>query len=105
MSGGRRLQDLTYGIVGLGIMGGSLAKAIRENVLSISGATGRVLACNRSHHLCNGSCSGIKVKNPRLPQIIRNQIISDLGVKHFCPSGIILKERHHDRLKKNPERK
>ena len=43
-----RLQDLTYGIVGLGIMGGSLAKAIRENILSMSGARGRVLACNRS---------------------------------------------------------
>ncbi len=48
MSGMRKLQDLTYGIVGLGIMGGSLAKAIRENILSISGAKGRVLACNRS---------------------------------------------------------
>ncbi len=44
----RRLQDLTYGIVGLGIMGGSIAKAIRENVLSIHGAEGRVFACNRS---------------------------------------------------------
>ncbi|MBQ9538108.1 MAG: prephenate dehydrogenase [Treponema sp.] len=43
-----RLQNLTYGIVGLGIMGGSLAKAIRENILSMSGAEGRVLACNRS---------------------------------------------------------
>ena len=44
----RRLQDLTYGIVGLGIMGGSLAKAIREHVLSMHGAEGRVFACNRS---------------------------------------------------------
>ena len=44
----RRLQDLTYGIVGLGIMGGSLAKAIRENVLSMNGSTGKILACNRS---------------------------------------------------------
>ena len=44
----RNLKDLTYGIVGLGIMGGSFAKSIRRNVLSQSGATGRILACNRS---------------------------------------------------------
>ncbi len=44
----RRLQDLTYGIVGLGIMGGSFAKSIRENILSIHGSKGRVFACNRS---------------------------------------------------------
>ncbi|MDE5898096.1 MAG: prephenate dehydrogenase [Treponemataceae bacterium] len=43
-----KLQDLTYGIVGLGIMGGSIAKAVRENVLCMDGATGRILACNRS---------------------------------------------------------
>lgn len=43
-----KLQDMTYGIVGLGIMGGSLAKSIRANVLSMGGATGKILACNRS---------------------------------------------------------
>ena len=42
------LFSLTYGIVGLGIMGGSIAKAIRQNVLSRHDATGRILACNRS---------------------------------------------------------
>lgn len=44
----KQLKDLTYGIVGLGIMGGSLAKSIRANVLSMSGARGRIFACNRS---------------------------------------------------------
>lgn len=43
-----KLQNLNYGIVGLGIMGGSFAKSIRENILSISGATGKIFACNRS---------------------------------------------------------
>lgn len=43
-----KLQNLNYGIVGLGIMGGSFAKSIRENILSISGSTGKVFACNRS---------------------------------------------------------
>ncbi len=42
------LKNLTYGIVGLGIMGGSFAKSIRQNILSQNGAKGRVLACNRS---------------------------------------------------------
>ena len=44
----KKLNDLTYGIVGLGIMGGSFAKAIRLNILSRAGSTGKILACNRS---------------------------------------------------------
>ena len=44
----RNLKDLTYGIVGLGIMGGSIAKAIRQNILCRSDASGKILACNRS---------------------------------------------------------
>jgi len=42
------LNNLTYGIVGLGIMGGSFAKSIRENILCQNGSKGRILACNRS---------------------------------------------------------
>ncbi|MBR1404201.1 MAG: prephenate dehydrogenase [Treponema sp.] len=42
------LKHATYGIVGLGIMGGSFAKSIRQNILSQAGSTGKVLACNRS---------------------------------------------------------
>ena len=44
----RNLKSLTYGIVGLGIMGGSFAKSIRRNILSQNGSTGKILACNRS---------------------------------------------------------
>ncbi len=43
-----KLKDLNYGIVGLGIMGGSIAKAIRQNILSQNGASGKIYACNRS---------------------------------------------------------
>lgn len=43
-----KLQNLNYGIVGLGIMGGSFAKSIRENILSMAGAEGKIFACNRS---------------------------------------------------------
>ena len=34
----KKLGCLTYGIVGLGLMGGSIAKSIRENVLEIGRA-------------------------------------------------------------------
>ena len=44
----KSLKSLNYGIVGLGIMGGSFAKAIRLNILSQNGSTGKILVCNRS---------------------------------------------------------
>ena len=44
----RNLNTLTYGIVGLGIMGGSIAKSIRQNILSQNGSSGKIIACNRS---------------------------------------------------------
>ena len=40
------LKQLTYGIVGLGIMGGSIAKSVRANVLDIPGASGKIFACD-----------------------------------------------------------
>lgn len=42
------LKNLTYGIVGLGIMGGSIAKSIRRNILSMNGSTGKILACDKN---------------------------------------------------------
>lgn len=44
----KALKELNYGIVGLGIMGGSFAKSIRRNILSQNGSTGKIFACNRS---------------------------------------------------------
>jgi len=44
----KNLKTLTYGIVGLGIMGGSIAKAIRQNILNQDSATGKIIGCNRS---------------------------------------------------------
>lgn len=40
------LRDALYGIVGLGIMGGSVAKAIRANVLDMPEARGKIFACD-----------------------------------------------------------
>ena len=42
----KKLCDMTYGIVGMGLMGGSLAKAIRERVLGLASAQGSVLGCD-----------------------------------------------------------
>ncbi|MBQ4379185.1 MAG: prephenate dehydrogenase [Treponema sp.] len=42
------LKNATYGIVGLGIMGGSIAKSIRQNILSQADSAGKILVCNRS---------------------------------------------------------
>ncbi len=39
----KKLSDFTYGIVGLGLMGGSLAKAIRASVLAVPSAMGSIL--------------------------------------------------------------
>lgn len=57
------LKNLNYGIVGLGIMGGSIAKSIRNNVLSEGGATGKIFASNRSR--------------PSLQQAIREGFIDE----------------------------
>ena len=43
------LNQLTYGIVGLGIMGGSIAKAIRTNVLSSAGCSGKIFALDKNN--------------------------------------------------------
>ena len=44
----KNLKNLNYGIIGLGIMGGSIAKAIRQHILSQIESTGKIYACNRS---------------------------------------------------------
>ena len=45
----KALNELTYGIVGLGIMGGSIAKAIRQNILWQNGSKGQILARSEEH--------------------------------------------------------
>ncbi|GMO23501.1 MAG: prephenate dehydrogenase [Termitinemataceae bacterium] len=42
------MQNITYGFVGLGLMGGSFAKAIREKILSLPNARGRILAVDKN---------------------------------------------------------
>ncbi len=42
----KELSELTYGIVGLGLMGGSIGKAIRSNVLSSDGCSGKIFGAD-----------------------------------------------------------
>ena len=56
----QNLSQLTYGIVGLGIMGGSIAKAIRTNVLSSAGegaVTGKIFALDKNNESLYAACT------------------------------------------------
>lgn len=44
----KNLKDLTYGFVGLGLMGGSIAKAIRANILDIAESSGKIFAYDKN---------------------------------------------------------
>lgn len=53
-------QSLTYGVVGLGLMGGSFARAIRERVLDRLDSRGRILACDvNAASLAQSAADGI----------------------------------------------
>lgn len=53
-------QSLTYGVVGLGLMGGSFARAIRERVLDRPGSRGCILACDvNAASLAQSAADGI----------------------------------------------
>lgn len=52
------LKNLTYGVVGLGIMGGSIAKAIRANVLDMAESAGKILACDISRTSLDAALDG-----------------------------------------------
>lgn len=44
----KKLNTLNYGIVGLGLMGGSIAKSIRENILTSFDCQGKIFASTRN---------------------------------------------------------
>lgn len=77
------LKDLTYGIVGLGIMGGSFAKSIRQNILSQSDSTGKILGCNRSISSITMALSeGVIDKG--FPSTDVDQMLPDCDVVFIC---------------------
>ena len=77
------LKDLTYGIVGLGIMGGSFAKSIRQNILSQTDSTGKILGCNRSTSSITMALSeGVIDKG--FPSTDVDQMLPDCDVVFIC---------------------
>lgn len=47
------MNNLNFGIVGLGIMGGSIARAIRENILNQKSASGKIFAYDINNESLN----------------------------------------------------
>lgn len=78
-----KLNNLTYGIVGLGIMGGSFAKAIRQNILSQNGSTGKIYACNRST-ACLSSAMAEGVTDKVFTSDSVSQMLPDCDVVFIC---------------------
>ena len=78
-----RLNELTYGIVGLGIMGGSFAKSIRENILSTDDSTGKIYACNRSTMCLSQAVSeGVVDKTFTSPEV--DKMLPECDVVFIC---------------------
>ncbi len=77
------LKNLTYGIVGLGIMGGSFAKSIRNNILSQSDSCGKIFACNRSTASLNQALSEGVVDKTFLSDEA-GKMISECDVVFIC---------------------
>lgn len=79
----KNLKELNYGIVGLGIMGGSIAKAIRQNILSQNGATGKILVCNRSTAcLSQALADGVADKSFTSDKV--SQMIPECDILYIC---------------------
>ena len=79
----KNLKELNYGIVGLGIMGGSIAKAIRQNILSQNGATGKILVCNRSTAcLSQALADGVADKSFTSDKV--SQMIPECDLLYIC---------------------
>lgn len=79
----KNLKELNYGIVGLGIMGGSIAKAIRQNILSQNGATGKILVCNRSTAcLSQALADGVADKSFTSDRVY--QMIPECDILYIC---------------------
>ncbi|MCR5289663.1 MAG: prephenate dehydrogenase [Treponema sp.] len=79
----KELKHTIYGVVGLGIMGGAIVKAIRAHILDESGATGKVYASNRSKApLSMASAEGMIDKGFALEDVA--QMLSLCDVVYVC---------------------
>lgn len=79
----KNLKDLTYGIVGLGIMGGSIAKAIRQNILSQNGASGKIYVCNRSQ-ACLSQALSEGVADKAFTSLEYDRLLAECDFVYVC---------------------
>ncbi len=77
------LNKCNYGIVGLGIMGGSIAKAIRENILCMNGSEGHIYAAD-----INESSLRLSVEQKIIDKAFDisdvDKMLSDCDVVYIC---------------------
>lgn len=64
----RKVNNITYGIVGLGIMGGSIAKAIKTNILNDKESTGSVIALDKNTDSLNNALISNAIDKGFLPE-------------------------------------
>lgn len=79
----QQAKHLVYGFVGLGLMGGSFAKAIRQNILNASDATGDILACDKQYSSLQQSQSDGIISKGFLPEDVK-EMLSRCHVVFVC---------------------
>lgn len=93
------LQNINYGIVGLGIMGGSFAKAIKENLLCLPGAEGKIFACDRNEFFLKEAEANCVIDQGYSPADVSKMLAKcDFVIVCLYPSMIVefLKEHKND---------
>lgn len=77
------LKDFTYGFIGLGLMGGSLAKAVRENVLDVPDAQGKIYASDINHVSLDEALAG-KIIDKGFDTEDTGKMLSECDLVYIC---------------------
>jgi len=70
----QQAKHLVYGFVGLGLMGGSFAKAIRQNILNACDATGDIIACDKQYSTLQQSKADGIISKGYLPENVKEML-------------------------------
>ena len=93
------LCNLNYVIVGLGIMGGSVARAIKENILEVKDASGKVFACDMNDYSLKEALKLSVIDEGYAPENV-NEMLSKSDIVIIClyPALIVdfLKDHKND---------
>lgn len=79
----KKLNSLNYGIVGLGLMGGSIAKSIRENILNGCDSGGKIFASTRNASALEQSKAD-KVVDETFPLSEVDEMLKNCDVVFVC---------------------